>query len=261
MLILILLLIMPVAEQGGKVVLNAGVPEAEFYLDANFVAATDGNGTLTMENFPAGSFSYSIKKKGYKTYNGSFSIREGEDKALSPILEKIIEPAQPAAKIPKETRPAKSSVAKSRIAGKFSSSAAHRTQAQIKSPPPTAPVGNQAPAQPSPDESGDSLSILIPVVLFATGLSALGIWIWKMRRASPPIPAMDEPVESEIQELPGDPSIRPAPEFIEELKRREELINAGFVQSKPRIVDQEAMKEKEVVIVLPKEAFRYEEDK
>ena len=48
--------------------------------------------------------------------------------------------------------------------------------------------------------------------------------------------------------------------FIEQLKRREELLNAGFVASQPRAVNQETM-EKDVVIVLPKEAFRYEADK
>ncbi len=252
---------MPVPDQGGKVVLNAGVPDAEFYLDANFVAATDSKGTLTMESFPAGSFNYSIKKKGYKTYNGSFSVRDGEEKTLSPILEKITEPAQPAKQIKEETPPAKASVEKTRIAGIPAAPAAHLPQAQGQSDLPATPADNQSQVQSSPDESVDTSSILVPIILCAIGMSALGIWIWKMKGARPPIPQVEAPAETEIRELPGDPSIRPAPEFIEELKRREELINAGFVQSKPRVVDQESMKEKEVVIVLPKEAFRYEEDK
>ena len=92
---LILFLLVSAPDQGGRVVLNAGVPEAEFYLDANFVAVTDENGMLTMENFPAGSFSYSVVKRGYKTYKGSFSIRDGEAMQLSPIMEKIRETREP----------------------------------------------------------------------------------------------------------------------------------------------------------------------
>ena len=82
-----------------------------------------------------------------------------------------------------------------------------------------------------------------------------------MKSAQPQITAMEAPAEAEQEEPPADVSVRPAPEFIEELKRREELINAGFVGSKPQVVDPDTMKEKEVVIELPKEAFRYEEDK
>jgi len=261
MWILILLFLMPVPEQGGKVVLKVGVPAAEFYLDANFVAATDDSGTLTMESFPAGSFNYSIRAKGYKTYNSSFSIREGEDKMLSPVLEKISEPAQPAAKSHGAARSARSSAEKPRIAGKASPAAAHLQQAQVQHFGQPAPVDKQSPTEPSRDESRDSSSILIPIVLFAAGLSALGIWIWKMKSAQPQNTAMEAPAEAEQEEPPADVSVRPAPEFIEELKRREELINAGFVGSKPQVVDPDTMKEKEVVIELPKEAFRYEEDK
>lgn len=75
------------------------------------------------------------------------------------------------------------------------------------------------------------------------------------------IPPLDIASDIETPQPPTDASNRPDPEFIEELRRREELLNAGFVGNNPRVVDKESMKEKEVVIVLPKEAFRYEEDK
>ena len=75
------------------------------------------------------------------------------------------------------------------------------------------------------------------------------------------MPPLDTVSDIDTPQQPTDASNRPDPEFIEELRRREELMNAGFVGSNPRVIDQESMKEKEVVIVLPKEAFRYEEDK
>ena len=56
---------------------------------------------------------------------------------------------------------------------------------------------------------------------------------------------------------------RTAPALVEELKRKEDLIKAGFVGTKANQFDRQAVagKEKEIVIVLPKEAYRYEEEK
>jgi hypothetical protein len=261
MMILILLLLIPFPEQGGKVVLNAGVSEAEFYLDANFVAVTDKNGTLTMENFPAGSFSFSVMKKGYKKYDGSFSIREGEDKQLSLKLERIAEVEVPPGQIRENPGPIGHSREKSRAAGISSSSVKQPQQASKQNTAAPIPVTSPATPQPSTDEPDGSPSFLIPVVLLAIGLCAFGIWIWKTKHAQPQAPAADASPENENEESSADVSTRPAPEFIEELKRREELINAGFVGNRPRNPEQESSKEKEIVIVLPKEAFRYEDDK
>lgn len=56
---------------------------------------------------------------------------------------------------------------------------------------------------------------------------------------------------------------RTAPAFVEELKRKEDLIKAGFIGTKTNQFDRQAIagKEKEIVIVLPKEAYHYEEEK
>jgi hypothetical protein len=261
MLILILLLLLPVPQQGGKVILSVGIPEAEFYLDANFVSITDKNGTLVMENFPAGSFNFSVSKKGYKQYNGSFTIREGEDKQLSLTLEKTAQTEKPSGQTRENSGAIKSFAEKPRNAD-------NSPPASLLPPPPpkqsaaaTAPAARPSPAPHSNDEPDDGSTVLILIILLASGTTALGIWIWKMKHAPAKIPAVVEPPEIENEQSPGDISLRPAPEFIEELKRREELMNAGFVGNKPRGADQEASKEKEIVIVLPKEAFRYEEDK
>jgi hypothetical protein len=88
MLILFLLLFLPIPEQNSTVVISTGVPGAEFYLDANFVATTDKDGTLKIENFPAGTFNFTVKKQGYKTDSGSFTVVEGESKLLQLVLEK-----------------------------------------------------------------------------------------------------------------------------------------------------------------------------
>jgi hypothetical protein len=263
MMILILLLLMPIPEQGGKVVLNVGVPAAEFYLDANFVAVTDKSGTLIMENFPAGSFSFSVVKKGYRKYDGSFSIREGEDKQLSLKLERIAEVEIAPGQIRENSGPIRHSKEKSRTANISSSSVKQPQQASKQNTAAGIPVTSPATTQPSTDEPDGSPSVLIPVVLLAIGLCAFGLWIWRTKHAQPQAPAADaspQP-ENEHEETSADVSIRPAPEFIEELKRREELINAGFVENRLRTPEQESSKEKEIVIVLPKEAFRYEEDK
>jgi hypothetical protein len=49
---LILFLLMAVPQQGGKAILNAGVPNVDLYLDGKYAAITDEKGMLTMESFP-----------------------------------------------------------------------------------------------------------------------------------------------------------------------------------------------------------------
>jgi hypothetical protein len=272
MFILILALLMSVPQQNSKVILSTGVAGAEFYLDANFVDTTDKNGTLTMENFPAGSFNYSIKKQGYKTYSGSFVLREAETKVLHPALEKIAEIKPPEARpSPEKLREAK--VHKKRLQATpepAGSTPAAETQNQRNQPPPApAPVSPEL--QPPGDgtdpssQTDESPSFPFLPVIFAAGLLGIAIWIWASRRNQAdepaPIPAQkyEEPHEAEIPESAGTAAGKMPPQFLEELRHKEELINAGFVENR-RQPDQ-GTNEKEVVIVLPKEAFRYEEDK
>jgi hypothetical protein len=261
MMKVILLILMAFPETGGKVILKVGVPDAEFYLDANFVAVTDKSGTLTMENFPAGSFSFSVKKKGYKQYDGSFTIRDGEDKQLSLRLEKTAEIETQPVQISKNSEAMKALREKPRVSVSAAPPVMQPQQAPKQNTSAGIPVTTSAPAPDASAEPEDSSSATIPIILLAVGLCAFGFWIWKMKHARQQIPVADAPREIENEERAGDVSVRPAPEFIEELKRREELMNAGFVGNKPRTADLESSKEKEIVIVLPKEAFHYEEDK
>ena len=259
MLILFLLLSAP--DTGGRVVLNAGVPEAEFYLDANFVAVTDENGMLTMESFPAGSFSYSVVKRGYKTYKGSFSIKDGEAMQLSPIMEKIRETREPDKMAGGNSRGSKPSVQKRRITRDAGSPIEEMRPAQAQSASASERIADPAAGQAATEESQAPSGLFVIIALFVIAAFGAGIWIWIRKRTDAQMPPMDTIPDSDTSQPPTDTSNRPAPEFIEELRRREELMNAGFVGSNPRIIDQQSMKEKEVVIVLPKEAFRYEEDK
>ncbi len=259
MLMLIFLFLMAGPEQGGKVVLNAGVPEADFYLDGSFVAVTDAQGMLTMENFPAGSFSFSIVKRGYSRYTGSFSIGEGETKRLSPILEKLREPDKAPENAPRSLSPPKPAPSAPRLAGtipKTGDGALPIPAEESKS----RGIDKAADASSPEADAGPSLVVIL-LILFAIASIGAGFWVWKKRLIIADMPPIDPVADTEMQEPSPDAANRQQPVFLEELKRREELINAGFVGSKSRVVDPSSMKDKEVVIVLPKEAFRYEDDK
>jgi len=257
---MILFLLMTVPQQGGKVILETGVPAADLYLDGNFVAATDGRGMLTMENFPAGSFSYSIVKKGYRPFKGSFSINEGETRRLSPTLEKIPEPEEPRKEIfqrRKESPPAdRSSTTHPRQEAAEESAQSPAGDMSVKTP-----VATQSGTRRALTEEGTKPIWLISYVLLTIAIIFLVAAILTRRRRAQSLSHMAIGPDPEIPSPSADAANRPDPGFIEALKRREELINAGYVSGKSRTMNQDSMKEKEVVIVLPKEAFRVEDDK
>jgi hypothetical protein len=256
---MILLLFLSIPDQNSRIVINTGIADAEFYLDANYVAATDRNGSLIIENFPAGSFSFSIMKKGYKTYRGTFTIGEGESKLLQPVLEKN-------KSIEKQDQPAPVGAPGDKKAGVPSEKAVSKS---LTGPIPSAATGSvkHSPMRIPQDEPQGPSTLPALILLCAISSTAIGIWIWKRKREVPEIQPIEAAAEQDAQELQEhiedhiNVANRPEPPFIEELKRKEELLKAGFVESKPRTSNQEPMKEKEVVIVLPKEAFRYEDDK
>lgn len=259
-MIAVVFILLMIAPEQGRVVINTGVPGAEFYLDANFVATTDEKGMLTMDNFPAGSFNFSIKKKGYKDYVGSFVEREGEVKQLQPVLVRIRasegteERASHSLQSSRPPRSRSPSPEKQPIASLEPQRAPAQKYPPVNSPNP------QPPTQALPEESSGS-SFPVPAILFIIVLAGIVVWYLVSKRSAEPILPPEEVAEAIKQEPPANVSNRPAPQFIEELRHKEELLKAGFVGSKVPHVDQEAMREKEVVIVLPKEAFRYDEDK
>ncbi|MBN1566557.1 MAG: hypothetical protein JXA73_01840 [Acidobacteria bacterium] len=256
-----LFLLISVPQEGGTVVLNTGIPGVEFYLDGTFVAVTDENGTLTIENLPAGSFSYVVAKRGYAKYQNSFSIKDGETRRLSPVMERIRAVADPDQKSAGPFRPSRAQAKKMKAAQSAELSAAEAQQPPVQIPPAAAPVAADAPEQADPQDSQALSPAYILIFLFLIASAGIFIWIRTKKRAEAPMPPLESTAEIEPPRKPSDASNRPNPEFIEELRRREELLNAGFVGNNPRVVDRESMKEKEVVIVLPKEAFRYEDDK
>lgn len=259
MLKLILFLVITVPQQGGKVILNAGVPEADFYLDGNFVAVTDDKGMLTMENFPAGSFSYSIVKKGYSAFKGSFTVGEGETRLLAPTLEKAQQPEEPTKGIDASHKasPVKDTP---KSAAPLQQVLKEAPQGQAEDAAAREPVAASSESQSAQEEEKPNPLPFLGLVLPAAALLLLAAAILKRRRREPALPHLAIDPDPEIPP-PADAANRPDPEFIEALKRREELINAGYVAGKSRITAAESMKEKEVVIVLPKEAFRVEDDK
>jgi hypothetical protein len=261
MLMLILLLMMPAPQAGGTVILNTKVPEAEFYLDANFVAVTDKNGTLTMENFPAGTFTYSVVKKGYKSYKDSFSILEGETRQLSPVLERIRETKEPDRKPVRSSRESRSLAKKSPIPRSADRFAPEAQQSPAPGPIASAPASTQTAGDTESEESRATSPLFVLVVLLLIASAGVALWIRTKKRVAIQIPLPETDDDIETPGTPADAPNRPDPQFIEELRRREELLNAGYVGNNSRVADKESMKDKEVVIVLPKEAFHYEEDK
>lgn len=259
MLKFILLLLMTAPQQGGKVILNAGIPEADFYLDGNFVAATDDKGMLIMENFPAGSFSYSVEKKGYSTFKGSFTIGEGETKLLEPALQKMQQPEErrkqtdSPRKAPPAADPAQSAVPLQQVLKEVPQSITGDTFEKK-------PVATQSETQSAPGGEGFNPLRFLGLVLPAIALILLAAIILRRKRREPLFANMGADFEPDIQPPSAEAPNRPDPGFIEALRRREELMNAGYVPGKSRNTTAETMKEKEVVIVLPKEAFRVEDD-
>ena len=242
--------------QQGKVVVQAGVAGAEVYLDGNFAAKTDEHGTLTMESFPSGSFKFLVKKEGYKPYEGSFKIGEGESKLLQVQLSKIkIEGVAPPAKPALEATVTKTRSARSKP------DAADKTAIKPPPSPPAKPAPTPAPQQTATTSSNEAPVSFWPwVFLIAALLAGGGYWFWsrKVRISELPPPFIVENAEEPLAQAP-----KPAPDFIDELRRKEEFLNAGFVGEKRREIDlgQVRQKEKDIVIVLPKDAYRYEEDK
>lgn len=247
MLIVFLALLTGMAQQG-KVVVQAGVAEAEFYLDGNFVAKTDQNGTLTMESFPAGSFKFSVKMEGYKEYEGEFTIGEGESKLLHVQLARLKGTLPP-----EEFAQDSSSAARARRT-RNQANAPAKVETKPAPPPVTKPAAPQTAPTPVPADQGESS--LWPWALIGTiTLGGWGYWYWKRKTTveePEPTPLMEQKPEEPAAQTP-----KPAPEFIDELRRKEELMNAGLIGGKRREIDREEVqkKEKEIVIVLPKEAY------
>lgn len=259
----------------GKVVLQAGVPGADFYLDGNFVAKTDANGNLPMENFPSGTFRFTVKKDGYLPYDGSFRIAEGESKIIQVQLyrvktPKLVEAPSLVRGAQTETKPiAESSQTEPKMAQPWSARTIAPSREKPAEPTPKPPQKVPTAAAPviAPPNETQAVEDNSSTAIWAIpgGLAILlfaGFMIRreraKRRHMLPPIgqmPVIDEPMET----VPLKP--KHAPKFIDELKRREELIKAGFVGSKPKDVDHLGRREKEIVIVLPKEAYTSEEEK
>lgn len=259
----LVLALLSLGMEQGKVVVRTGVPGAKFYLDGNFVDLTDANGNLKMEGFPSGSFRYSVRKEGYHAADGSFTIAEGEAKTIEVTLKPVEGPRKTSNPSPRTQAARREEKAATRTAAPAdatpSAPPAFVTEAKPTSPP------VQHPVQRHVEEYSSPVVWLLGVVL-AIG-TALALTVWNLRqkknRLKPGLP-FEAPILSTDEPLAeGAPqtSATAPPEFLEELKRREEMMKAGIVETRPREMDRMKQREKEIVIVLPKEAYRIEEEK
>lgn len=247
-----------------RVTIHAEVPGADFYLDGNFVAKTDADGSLSMESFPPGTFRFTVRKDGYLPYDGSFTIAEGQSKIIQVEFRKAeeTEPSEtppPVRKRHMEQKPPPLRSARA-IAPSQEKPAPAAKQPPEKVVPNTDP-GAAANTETQAAEDNSPASIWAVPVGLAILLSA-GFIIVKLRARRMPMepPAGQMPDSDEPAGSPA-PKTRQAPEFVEQLKRREEMIEAGFVSVNAGESDHINKREKEVVIILPKEAYTSEEDK
>jgi hypothetical protein len=246
---LIILALASSGEAQTKVVIQTEAPAADVYLDGNFVAKTDTHGRLPIENLPPGTFRFAVKKEGYQPYDGSFQIVEGESQTVQAQLRRS-----------ETTRRLETP------------SHAKKRQPEAKTLPPGNAAGVPSQEPPSKQITRDavpaaavsdhwpSTSLSVSAAL-AVILAIVFLFIKRRTRhipmESPPPDPMDS--DDESAGIPA-PRIKPLPEFVDQLKRREELIQAGFSSIKAGERDYIDKREKEIVIVLPKEAYTSEEE-
>jgi hypothetical protein len=245
--------------EGGKVIIKAELQGVEFYLDGNFVAKTEPDGTLRIDSLPSGTFRYSLSKKGFVSHEGSFSLAEGETRMLEVKLESLGDPEMPDSSSGRV--PSKRAAAKPNPAPETQSAPAGRTP--VESGIPSAPAVG-AEAKP-PDEESFSGAWIAAGILLTGSAGAFMFWIYRRRKtrqaaALDPLALLTPFPESPPEAAPESADPKQTPEFIHKLKQREELMKAGFVGATSREVERTNGKEREVVIVLPKEAYRYEEE-
>lgn len=254
----------------GKVVIQTGVSEAEFYLDGTFVAKSNANGLLTIESFPAGSFGFTVKKNGFITYEGNFTVLEGETKNLAIKLRPIQE-SGPKPRLESGTRSEVRGRKSDLVQGpKFEvqpipGSKLRSSKSEVQ-PPEVKVERNLSDPQTGDSPAGTWLVLGTLILLPIFGSLAWKLYQTKVRNPRSKIRSPDLASEDEFMVTGPEEQqkwARNAPAFVEELKRKEELIKAGFVGTNANQFDRQAVagKEKQVVIVLPKEAYHYEEEK
>jgi len=238
--------------------IEVGVPGADFYVDGNFVHQTDAHGNLQMGDFPPGAFRFAVKKDGYLTYHGSFYLAEGESKTIHVLL---LRPPPPSKK-------AESSLLNHQAGPTVTPLGNNRTLASSKEeaarPLKQAPEEIAVAARPRviPTTEGNSSAAVWAIPLGLAVLLFLGLIIrQQIARRTPTEPSIEQvPVVAEPA-WSAEPKIKHVPEFIEKLKRQEELVKAGFATVKHSDDVTINKREKETVIVLPKDAYTSEEEK
>jgi len=261
-LILFVWLVLFNPADGGKVIIKAEIEGVEFYLDGNFVAKTESDGTLRIDSLPAGTFRYSIRKNGFVSQEGSFSLADGETRTLAVKLISQGNPELPGP--PAVHAPSKRAAARPRPTPQ-----AHSTSDG------SAPTGSVMPSTPNspaaagvvgtPDEGLIYAGWIVSGMLLAGAGGVFLFWSYRKRKmqqelAMDPVALLTPLPEPPPQPAPAPEAPKQVPEFIHKLKQREDLMKAGFVGAASREVARTEGKGREVVIVLPKEAYHYEEE-
>ena len=267
------------APSTGKVVLETGIEGVRFFLDGTFVSTTDADGKLVMEGFPSGRFNYALEKSGFRPIEGTFDVSVDQASIIEARMVSLVSaPSESKAKPQPTPRESLTSL-------KALSDTDQTADGDTLRPVPdhsdvladvveeahpietSSPSG--APNVIEPTEQPSSVAGIFLGLLGVLSLAALLIWTQRQKASHSSQRIEQLPAAGDPLSICPEPStedelvpVKERPEFIDQIRRREELIKAGFVgdQTKSFDRDEAAEREKETVIVLPKEAHRYEEE-
>jgi hypothetical protein len=282
--------------QEGKLSVKSNLPRADVYLENNLVGSTDNNGSLVIDQLPAGTFQLELRKEGYRPFRAKVRIENGKRAALNA---KLISQEKP---YDKTTGPAAEARKKSRAQQKAKPVAEKKATEQATNKvtlvnPPVQPTrGSNLPealalasakpaAQPTPRPRASVLGLAVVSALVLAGA------YWAIKSARPgqiietqPDENFDEPIMNpappeerlEAAAVPDSPALTDdtgptekkaaaaAPTwkkgFIKALRRKEELWQAGLIpESKQKSSDADAQKP-QIIIDLSKEHYHYDEE-
>ncbi len=237
----------------GRLVIQSNAPAARVLLDGNYVATTNAQGQLQIDQLPDGRFLISIEKKGFQSAQQAVVIKTGQATVLRLTLKSLAPP------------PSRKSYRRPQQAGSNLPPKDNADSSRTITAAPTTPV---TPPSPSlPPKKGHGLLyvalMLTAIAIFVTGFLVLRYWSplrVRFNELHEPTPqgsetAIEDPASS-VQTVVTPERPQAMSDFLSELEHREELLRAGFL-TEPRHRRKKPVEEimEEPTITLNKEDY------